>query len=310
MKPSLFDGFIPFLRKKNRMIKKSKELVQIAIEKIEENKKNGVNGVRSGFLRLDEITRGWQPGELIVIAASPGMGKVAFSMSMVKNMAIDFDIPCAIFSLQMPSVQLITRMISSETGISSGKLRRGNLEPHEWKQLNFKTENLSNAPIFIDDTPSLSLLDLWAKALNLVLHQGVKIIIIDYLQLMTSDGESKENRKREISTISKNLKVLGKELAIPVIILSELPSSIENREGSKRPTLSDFRELGDIEPYTDIVSFIFRPEYYGHTEWDDDEHTPCEGQAELIIAKNRNGNLENIRLKFTGHLALFSDLES
>ena len=295
-------------------LKKSSEsaqgLVDQAIKKIQEiSNQSGMSGVATGFTRLDELTSGWQPSDLVILAARPGMGKTAFVMSMAKNMAIDFDTPCAIFSLEMSSVQLITRMISSETGISSGKLRKGNLEPHEWEQLNVKVKNLSKAPIFIDDTPSLSIFDLRAKARRLASQHGIKIIIIDYLQLMTAGTSAGGNREQEISMISRNLKALAKELAIPVIALSQLSRAVETRGGSKRPLLSDLRESGAIEQDADIVSFIFRPEYYGLTEWDDDEHSPCEGQAEFIVAKHRNGGLENIRLKFTGHLALFSNLD-
>ncbi len=285
-------------------------LVNQAIKKIQEiSNKSGMSGVATGFTRLDELTSGWQPSDLVILAARPGMGKTAFVMSMAKNMAIDFGTPAAIFSLEMSSVQLITRMISSETGISSGKLRKGNLEPHEWEQLNVKVKNLSKAPIFIDDTPSLSIFDLRAKARRLASQHGIKIIIIDYLQLMTAGGSSGGNREQEISMISRNLKALAKELSIPVIALSQLSRAVETRGGSKRPLLSDLRESGAIEQDADIVSFIFRPEYYGLTEWDDDEHSPCEGQAEFIVAKHRNGGLENIRLKFTGHLAQFSNLD-
>ena len=286
-------------------------LVAQALLKIEKiAKQEGMSGIPSGFTRLDELTAGWQPSDLVILAARPGMGKTAFVMSMAKNMAIDFNIPVAIFSLEMSSVQLITRMISSETGISSSKLKKGDLEDHEWQQLKVKVQKLADAPIFIDDTPSLSIFDLRAKARRLASQHGVKIVIIDYLQLMTA-GSSKGggNREQEISMISRNLKALAKELEIPVIALSQLSRAVETRGGSKRPMLSDLRESGAIEQDADIVSFIFRPEYYGNTEWDDDEHTPCEGQAELIIAKHRNGGLENVRLKFTGHLALFSDLE-
>ena len=238
------------------------------------------------------------------------MGKTAFVISMAKNMAIQFNHAVAVFSLEMSSVQLITRMISSETGISSSKLRTGNLQAHEWEQLNVKVKNLTKAPIFIDDTPSLSIFDLRAKARRLVSQHNVKIIIIDYLQLMTA-GTSKGggNREQEISMISRNLKALAKELSVPVIALSQLSRAVETRGGSKRPLLSDLRESGAIEQDADIVSFIFRPEYYGMTEWDDDERTPCEGQGEFIMAKHRNGGLDNIRLKFTGHLAQFSDLD-
>lgn len=285
-------------------------LVRQAIKKIEEfSQRSGMSGIPTGFTRLDELTSGWQASDLIILAARPGMGKTAFVLSMAKNMAIDFGTPAAVFSLEMSSVQLITRMISSETGISSGKLRKGNLEPHEWEQLNVKVKNLSKAPIFIDDTPSLSIFDLRAKARRLASQHDIKIIIIDYLQLMTAGSASSGNREQEISTISRNLKALAKELNIPVIALSQLSRAVETRGGSKRPLLSDLRESGAIEQDADIVSFIYRPEYYGQTEWDDEERSPCEGQAEFIVAKHRNGGLDNIRLKFTGHLALFSDLD-
>lgn len=298
-------------------LKKSSEdahgLVDQAIKKIQEiSNKKGMSGIASGFNRLDELTSGWQPSDLIIIAARPGMGKTAFAMSMAKNMAIDFDEPVAIFSLEMSSLQLITRMISSETGISSGKLRKGNLAPHEWEQLNVKVKNLSKAPIFIDDTPSLSIFDLRAKARRLVSQHGIKVLIIDYLQLMTSGGSQRGgggNREQEISLISRNLKALSKELNIPVIALSQLSRAVETRGGSKRPLLSDLRESGAIEQDADIVAFIYRPEYYGLTEWDDEERTPCEGQAEFIVAKHRNGGLDNIKLKFTGYLAQFSNLD-
>jgi len=284
-------------------------LVRQALEKIEEiSNKDGLSGLQTGFSKLDALTSGWQPSDLIIIAARPGMGKTAFVISMAKNMAIDYNQGVAVFSLEMSSVQLITRMISSETGLTSEKLRKGNLEPHEWEQLNVKVKNLSDAPVYIDDTPSLSIFDLRAKARRLVSQHDVKILIIDYLQLMTAGGAG-GNREQEISMISRNLKALAKELNVPVIALSQLSRSVETRGGSKRPLLSDLRESGAIEQDADIVSFIFRPEYYGLTEWDDDDHTPCEGQGEFIVAKHRNGGLDNIRLKFTGHLAKFSDLE-
>ena len=295
-------------------LKKSSEpagsLVKQALKKIQEiGNSEGMSGLETGFTKLDALTSGWQPSDLVIIAARPGMGKTAFVISMAKNMAIDFNHGVAVFSLEMSSVQLITRMISSETGLTSEKLRKGNLEPHEWEQLNVKVKKLSDAPIFIDDTPSLSVFDLRAKARRLVSQHGVKIIVIDYLQLMTAGGKAGGNREQEISMISRNLKALAKELEVPVIALSQLSRAVETRGGSKRPLLSDLRESGAIEQDADIVSFIFRPEYYGMTEWDDDEHTPCEGQGEFIVAKHRNGGLDNIRLKFTGHLAKFSDLE-
>jgi len=297
-------------------LKKSSEdagsLVKQALKKIEEiSNKEGMSGLATGFTRLDALTSGWQPSDLIIIAARPGMGKTAFVISMAKNMAIDFNAPVAVFSLEMSSVQLITRMISSETGLTSEKLRKGNLEPYEWQILNVNVKRLADAPIFIDDTPSLSIFDLRAKARRLVSQHDVKILIIDYLQLMTTGttGKNSGNREQEISTISRNLKALAKELNVPVIALSQLSRAVETRAGTKRPLLSDLRESGAIEQDADIVSFIFRPEYYGMTEWDDEERSPCEGQAEFIVAKHRNGGLDNIRLKFTGHLAQFSNLD-
>jgi replicative DNA helicase len=297
-------------------LKKSSEaaenLVNQALKKIEEiSNKEGMSGVPSGFTKVDALTSGWQPSDLVILAARPGMGKTAFVMSMAKNMAIEFDVPVAIFSLEMSSIQLITRMISSETGISSEKLRKGTLEAFEWQILNMKVKKLSEAPIYIDDTPSLAIFDLRAKARRLVSQHDVKIIIIDYLQLMTVGGSGKGNgnREQEISTISRNLKALAKELNIPVIALSQLSRAVETRGGSKRPLLSDLRESGAIEQDADIVSFIYRPEYYGLTEWDDEERTPCEGQGEFIVAKHRNGGLDSIRLKFEGKFAKFSNLE-
>lgn len=236
----------------------------------------------------------------------------AFVLSMARNIAIDFGHPVALFSLEMSSVQLITRLISSETGLSSEKLRTGKLEKHEWEQLSIKVKNLEKAPLYIDDTPSLSIFDLRAKSRRLASQYGIKLIVVDYLQLMTAGGNGKGggNREQEISTISRNLKALAKELAVPVIALSQLSRAVETRGSSKRPLLSDLRESGAIEQDADIVSFIYRPEYYKIDEWDDDEQSPTAGQAEFIIAKHRNGSLENIRLKFIGNLGKFDNLEN
>ena len=261
---------------------------------------------------MDKLTSGWQPSDLIIVAARPGMGKTALTLSMARNIAVDQNIPVAFFSLEMASVQLITRLISSETGLSSEKLRTGKLAKHEWEQLNVKVKGLEKAPLFIDDTPSLSIFDLRAKARRLASQHGIKMIMIDYLQLMTAGGSQKGggNREQEISTISRNLKALAKELSIPVIALSQLSRAVETRGGSKRPLLSDLRESGAIEQDADIVSFIYRPEYYKIEEWDDDERSPTDGQAEFIVAKHRNGGLDNIRLKFIGHLGKFDNLET
>ncbi len=296
-------------------IKRSSEtaqsLVTQAKKKIEEiSTKEGMSGVPSGFTKLDDLTSGWQPSDLIIIAARPGMGKTALTLSMARNIAVGQQIPVAFFSLEMASVQLITRLISSETGLSSEKLRTGKLEDHEWKQLNVGVKDLEKAPLFIDDTPSLSIFDLRAKARRLSSQHGIKMIMIDYLQLMTAGGSGKNgNREQEISMISRNLKALAKELNVPVIALSQLSRAVETRGGSKRPLLSDLRESGAIEQDADIVSFIYRPEYYKIDEWDDDEASPTQGQGEFIVAKHRNGGLENIRLKFVGELGKFDNLD-
>lgn len=297
-------------------IKRSSEtaqnLVLQAKKKIQEiANKEGLSGVPSGFERVDKLTSGWQPSDLIIIAARPGMGKTALTLSMARNMAVQYNIPVAFFSLEMSSVQLITRLISSETGLSSEKLRTGNLQKHEWEQLNVKVKDLEKAPLFIDDTPSLSIFDLRAKARRLSSQHGIKLIVIDYLQLMTAGGSQKGgNREQEISTISRNLKALAKELNVPVIALSQLSRAVETRGGSKRPLLSDLRESGAIEQDADIVSFIYRPEYYKIMEWDDEDRSPTEGQAEFIVAKHRNGGLDEIRLRFVGHLGRFENLET
>ncbi len=290
----------------------AQQLVIQAKKKIQEiANREGLSGIPSGFDRVDKLTSGWQPSDLIIIAARPGMGKTALTLSMARNMAVEHNIPVAFFSLEMSSVQLITRLISSETGLSSEKLRTGNLEKHEWEQLNVKVNGLEKAPLFIDDTPSLSIFDLRAKARRLSSQHGIKLIMIDYLQLMTAGGSQKGgNREQEISTISRNLKALAKELAIPVIALSQLSRAVETRGGSKRPLLSDLRESGAIEQDADIVSFIYRPEYYKIEEWDDEERSPTEGQGEFIVAKHRNGGLDEIRLKFVGHLGRFENLET
>jgi len=290
----------------------AQQLVIQAKKRIEEiANKEGLSGIPSGFNKVDKLTSGWQPSDLIIIAARPGMGKTALTLSMARHVAVEHNIPVAFFSLEMSSVQLITRLISSETGLSSEKLRTGNLEKHEWEQLNVKVKNLETAPLFIDDTPSLSIFDLRAKARRLSSQHGIKLIIIDYLQLMTAGGSQKGgNREQEISTISRNLKALAKELSVPVIALSQLSRAVETRGGSKRPLLSDLRESGAIEQDADIVSFIYRPEYYKIDEWDDEEQSPTAGQAEFIVAKHRNGGLDEIRLKFIGHLGKFENLET
>ena len=289
-------------------------LVKQAIDTIKSLKdKEGLSGIPSGFRDIDKETGGWQNSDLIIIAARPAMGKTAFLLSMARNIAVQHKIPLALFSLEMASVQLITRMIASETGISSEKLRKGQMSDEEWQRLFSNVSELENAPLYIDETPSLSIFDFRAKCRRLVMQHGVKIIMVDYLQLMTANSGKggAGNREQEISMISRSLKAIAKELNVPVIALSQLSRSVEARPG-KRPQLSDLRESGAIEQDADIVSFIFRPEYYKITTWDNDEdgaETSTENQAELIIAKHRNGATADVRMSFFKNIAKFADLD-
>lgn len=284
------------------------DLVGEAIREIEVAKDHatGLRGVPSGFSALDRLTAGWQKSDFIVIAARPGMGKTAFVLSMARNIAIDWKKPVAIFSLEMSALQLVTRLISSETLLSADKLKKGNLENHEWEQLNTKIKELVDAPIYIDDSAGLSLFELRAKCRRLKAQHKIEMVIIDYIQLM-SLGEVKGNREQEISTISRSLKSLAKELDIPVIALSQLNRSVETRTGSKRPILSDLRESGAIEQDADLVMFIYRPEYYKLDLFENGD--PTAGMADLIVAKHRNGALDDIRLRFIARYAKFVDLD-
>ena len=286
------------------------DLIKVSLKNIEnlKNKEAGLSGVPSGFSKLDRVTSGWQKSDLIICAARPGMGKTAFALTMARNIAIEHGMGVGVFSLEMSSEQLVNRLISSESEIEAGKLRKGDLKEHEWIQLHSKIKDLSKAPIFIDDTPAISVFELRAKARRLVKKHGIKMIIIDYLQLMTAGGKG-GNREQEISTISRSLKGIAKELGIPVMALSQVNRALEQRSGvgSKRPMLSDLRESGAIEQDADIVTFIYRPEYYKIQEWENGEN--CLGQSEIIVAKHRNGGLADIRLKFKAEYAKFSDLD-
>ncbi|WP_185861156.1 replicative DNA helicase [Blattabacterium cuenoti] len=287
-------------------------LIQKAIEKIKKTEKEGLSGISSGFHKLDDITSGWQNSDLIILASRPGMGKTTFMLSMVKNIVVNQKKPIIVFSLEMSSIQLITKLISSETGISLEKIKKANLSKSDWKCLSYKTKNLNNVPLFLDDTPSLSIFSLRAKCRRLISQYGIKLIFIDYMQLMgTNDhGFKLQNREQEISVISRSLKSIAKELDIPIIALSQLSRAVEVRGGSKRPVLSDLRESGAIEQDADIVIFIYRPEYYGFKIWDsEEENDSCIGQSEIIIAKHRNGGLDKFRLKFISDLAKFENLE-
>ncbi len=270
------------------------------------NKKEGVTGIPTGFTALDKLTSGWQPSSLNIIAARPGMGKTAFVLSIARNAALTYDKPVAIFSLEMSSIQLTLRLMSSEASLESSKLKNGQMSEDEWKILQSAAEKLSQAEIIIDDTPALNVFELRAKCRRMKMQSDIQLIIIDYLQLMQGSNDKGGNREQEVSMISRSLKGLAKELDVPVIALSQLNRSVETRGGNKRPQLSDLRESGSIEQDADIVSFIYRPEYYGIHE--DEQGQSLKGVAEIIIAKHRNGGLDTVKLKFVGEYTRFEEL--
>lgn len=284
-------------------------LVKQALKNIEEagKREDGLSGVPAGFSELDRMTSGWQRSDLIIIAARPSMGKTAFVLSMARKMAVDHKTPVAFFSLEMSNIQLVNRLIVSESGIPSEKIRNGKLDPHEWTQLVVKIKDLTEAKIFIDDTPALSIFEFRAKCRRLKAQYDIGVIVIDYLQLMTGPVETKGNREQEVSTISRSLKAIAKELNVPIIALSQLNRSVETRGGNKRPQLSDLRESGAIEQDADVVIFIHRPEYYGFLE--DEEGNSLAGLAEIILSKHRNGAVGDIKLRFEKEMARFSDFD-
>ncbi|MFN8415947.1 MAG: replicative DNA helicase [Cytophagaceae bacterium] len=288
-----------------------KSLVGQALRELQEkkNQDTGLTGVPSGFLDLDRVTSGWQKSDLIIMAARPGMGKTAFVLSAMRNAAVTFKKGVALFSLEMSAVQLVNRLIAAEAELESKKIRTGKLEEYEWQQLHHKIAPLTSAPIFIDDTPGLSIRELRTKARRLKQKHDIQLIIIDYLQLMTADsgkGGGPGNREQEISAISRSLKGLAKELDVPVIALSQLSRAVETRGGDKRPQLSDLRESGAIEQDADIVCFLYRPEYYKIET--DEEGNPTKGVGEVIIAKHRNGSLETVKLRYIDKYTKFADL--
>ena len=279
-----------------------------AIKEIEEagKREDALVGTPSGFTRLDRLTSGWQKSELIIIAARPSMGKTAFALSMARNMAVDHGKKVAIFSCEMSSIQLVNRLIIAETDIPGDKIKNGRLSEEEWKQLDNRIKKLVQAPIFIDDTPAISIFELRAKCRRLMAQHKLDIVIVDYLQLM-SGPENAGSREQEVSNISRSLKSIAKELNVPIIALSQLNRSVEMRGGTKRPLLSDLRESGAIEQDADMVLFIHRQEKFGMVTFDDGSST--KGIAEIILAKNRNGPVDDIRLRFREEKAQFVDID-
>jgi len=283
-------------------------VIKEAIQEIEAagKREDALVGIPSGFTKLDRLTSGWQKGELVIVAARPSMGKTAFALSMARNMAIDHGKKVAVFSCEMSSIQLVNRLIISETDIPGDKIKNGRLSEEEWKQLDTRIKKLVQAPIFIDDTPAISIFELRAKCRRLMAQHKLDIVIVDYLQLMTGP-ENAGSREQEVSNISRSLKSISKELMVPILALSQLNRSVEMRGGTKRPLLSDLRESGAIEQDADMVVFIHRQEKFGIPAFEDGSST--KGIAEIILAKNRNGPVDDVRLRFREEKAQFLDLD-
>ncbi len=286
-------------------------VVSRAIEILQKASANtgGLTGIPSGYNKLDEVTSGWQNSDLVIIAGRPAMGKTSFALSIAKNIAVDYTEPIAFFSLEMSNVQLVQRLISNTCEIAGNKILSGQLSTDEWERLDKNLGKLTGAPIYVDDTPGLSVFELRTKARRLVREKGVKIIMIDYLQLMNANGMKFGSRQEEVSTISRSLKGLAKELEIPILALSQLNRTVENREGieGKRPQLSDLRESGAIEQDADMVLFVHRPEYYHIFE--DEKGNDLHGMAQIIIAKHRKGATGDVLLNFRGEFTRFQNPE-
>ena len=286
-------------------------VIQQAVEILQNASQNsgGLTGIPTGYTKLDEMTSGWQKSDLVIIAGRPAMGKTSFALSVAKNIAVDYHEPIAFFSLEMNNVQLVNRLISNTCEIAGNKILNGQLTPDEWERLDKNLRKLTGTPLYIDDTPGLSVFELRTKARRLVREKGVKIIMIDYLQLMNANGMKFGSRQEEVSTISRSLKGLAKELDIPILALSQLNRTVENREGleGKRPQLSDLRESGAIEQDADMVLFVHRPEYY-HI-FTDEKGNELHGMAQIIIAKHRKGATGDVLLTFRGEFTRFQNPE-
>ncbi len=270
------------------------------------SKEGGLTGVPTGLNNLDRCTGGWQNSDLVIIAARPGMGKTALVLTMARNAAIDFKVPVAFFSLEMSAKQLGARLISTESELDNEKIKLGNIDKDEYDRMHSRIGRLTDAPIYIDDTPALSIREFRSKARRLKQQHKIGLIIVDYLQLMTAFSKG-GNREQEIGEISRGLKKVAKELDVPVIALSQLSRAVETRGGDKRPQLRDLRESGSIEQDADMVSFLYRPEYYGIEPQDSYGHPLSKGATQIIIAKHRSGGLDNINLSFIPKFTKFID---
>lgn len=293
-------------RNMKRETQSVRDVISSAIDDLQavQLRTDGLSGVPSGYTGIDRVTLGWQKSDLIIIAARPSMGKTAFVLTMARNMAVDHKVPVAMFSLEMSGEQLVKRLMISETGLASDKIKGGKkLEQYEWEQLHDRLGDLVKAPLYIDDTPSLSIYEFRAKARRLVSMAGVQAIIIDYLQLMAGPPELRGMREQEVSMISRSLKAIAKELNVPIIALSQLSRAVETRGGAKRPQLSDLRESGAIEQDADLVLFIHRPDYYGTVE-----DPSQKGLTDIIIAKHRNGEVCDVPMRFRHSEVKFVDV--
>lgn len=293
-----------------RSVQDAKNVLAKTLKSIEEAGKNkdSFSGVPSGFVGIDRETLGWQPSDLVILAARPAMGKTAFVLTMARNITVDHERPVAFFSLEMSAEQLMKRLIIAESGLDGTAVKSGKLTPEQWRHLEVSTKPLGSAPLYIDDTPALSVFEFRSKARRLKIHNNIQLIVIDYLQLMTTGQSSQGNREQEVATISRTLKAIAKELNVPIIALSQLSRQTELRGGNKRPQLSDLRESGAIEQDADIVAFIHRPEYYGMTEDENGQSTA--GMAEFILAKHRNGSVGTVNLRFRKEQARFLDYDA
>ena len=267
---------------------------------------DGPTGVRSGFASLDRITQGWQKSDLIILAARPSVGKTAFAMNIARNAAVQFHKPVAFFSLEMSAIQLAKRLMTSESGLSADKIKGGvKLENYEWEQLEYKLRNLSKAPLYIDDTPGIPVMEFRTKAKTLVKSKQVALIVVDYLQLMQGPSELRGMREQEVAAISRTLKATAKELEVPIIALSQLSrQAVQRTGGNGKPQLSDLRESGSIEQDADMVLFIHRPDYIGLSENPEEREL-----TQIIIAKHRNGEIGEIPMRFKSDQIRFVEMD-
>ena len=277
-----------------------KQAHELLLKAANNQESGGLTGISTGFTQLDKITAGWQPSDLVIIAGRPAMGKTSFALSLAKNIAIDNRVPVAFFSLEMNNVQLVNRLLSNVCSISGSKILSGQLDPSDWERFDNNLRKMDGAPIYVDDTPGLSVFELRTKARRLVREHGIKVLMVDYLQLMNANGMRFNSRQEEVSTISRSLKGLAKELNIPVLALSQLNRTVEQRDGieGKRPQLSDLRESGAIEQDADLVLFVHRQEYY--RIFQDEKGNDLHGKAQIIIAKHRKGATDDVLLSFRG----------